>query len=319
MNPEPLRKPVRRSPLALRIVLFTLAGIIALVILIVLVGALAFTIANRTNGKIISSGETRRYLLHVPKNIDPSQPVPLVITFHGFAQWPNNQANVSQWNPIADREGFIVVYPSGTKFPKRWHASAEQGEALEKDLTFINDLIDELQSEYNIDAGRIYANGLSNGAGMTFLLGCRLSDRIAATGGVGGAYTYPLDSCEPSRPVPMIAFHGNADPIVPYYGGPSRDFDFPFPSIPVWIGQRASLNGCDPTPSLLPASGAVTGVRYGDCDAGAEVVFYTIDGGGHTWPGGNPLPERITGETNMDISASETMWKFFQQYSLPPQ
>ena len=85
MNPEPLRKPVRHSPLALRIVLFTLAGISALVILIVLVGALAFTIANRTNGKIISSGETRRYLLHVPKNIDPSQPVPLVITFHGFA------------------------------------------------------------------------------------------------------------------------------------------------------------------------------------------------------------------------------------------
>ena len=272
---------------------------------------------KKTNGKIISSGETRRYLLYVPENIDPSQPVPLVITFHGFAQWPNNQANVSQWNPIADREGFIVVYPSGTNFPRRWRASAEQAEGLEKDVAFINDLIDELQSQYNIDSARIYANGLSNGAGMTFLLGCRLSERISAIGAVGGAYTYPLDRCEPARPVPMIAFHGNADPIVPYYGGPSRDFDFPFPSIPVWMKQRASLNGCDPTPSLLPPSGSVTGVRYSDCDADAEVIFYTIDGGGHTWPGGKPLPERITGETNMDISASETIWEFFQQYTLP--
>ena len=317
MNPEPLRKPVKRLPKAIRFLLLALAGITALAIVIVLAGALAFTIADRTNGKIISSGETRRYLLYVPENNDPSQPVPLVITFHGFAQWPNNQANVSQWNPIADREGFIVVYPSGTHFPRRWRASAEQAEGLEKDVAYINDLIDELQSQYNIDSARIYANGLSNGAGMTFLLGCRLSERISAIGAVGGAYTYPLDRCEPARPVPMIAFHGNADPIVPYYGGPSRDFDFPFPSIPVWMKQRASLNGCDPTPSLLPSSGSVTGVRYSDCDADAEVIFYTIDGGGHTWPGGKPLPERITGETNMDISASETMWEFFHQYTLP--
>lgn len=317
MNPEPLLKPVRRRPLAIRIFLFTLAGISALALLIILTGALAFTIADRTNGRIISSGEVRRYLLYVPKNIDPSQPVPLVITFHGFAQWPNNQKNVSQWNPIADREGFIVVYPSGTRFPRRWHASAEQGAVLEKDLTFINDLIDELQTQYNIDPARIYANGLSNGAGMTFLLGCRASERITAIGGVGGAYTYPIGQCNPTRPVPMIAFHGNADPIVPYYGGPSRDFDFPFPSIPLWMRERASLNGCDPAPSLLPATGAVSGVRYSDCDAGAEVVFYTIDGGGHTWPGGKPLPESITGETNTDISASETMWEFFQRHSLP--
>ncbi len=317
MNPEPLRKPARRSPAALRIVLYTLAAVILLGILIIFVGALAFTIADRTNGKIITSGETRRYLLHVPRNIDLSQPVPLVITFHGFAQWPANQKNVSQWNPVADREGFIVVYPSGTNFPRRWHTSTGQGVELEKDVAFINDLIDELQTGYNIDPARIYVNGLSNGGGMTFLLGCRLSERIAATGGVGGAYMYPFDQCTPSRPVPMIIFHGTADPIVPYYGGPSRSFELPFPSLPVWVRDRAALNGCDPTPGLLPASGAVSGVQYSDCDKKADVVFYTIEGGGHTWPGGRALPKKITGETNMDISASETMWRFFQQYTLP--
>ena len=317
MNPEPMIKHAGKPPLALRVALYILAVIGALTILIILIGGLAFTIVDRTNGKLVTSGETRRYLLYVPENIDLSQPVPLVITFHGFAQWPANQQNVNQWNPIADREGFIVVYPSGTKFPRRWHVSTDQTAALEKDLTFINDLVDELQHKYNIDPARIYVNGLSKCGGMTFMLGCRYSERFAAIGVVGAAFTYPLEQCEPSRPVPMIAFHGTADPIVPYYGGPSRSFDIPFPSIPVWMRGVASLNGCDPTPSLLPATGAVTGIQYGDCDTGADVVFYTIDGGGHTWPGGHPLPRQITGKTNTDISASETMWSFFKLYTLP--
>jgi len=167
MNPE----SKKRLPKVARFILSVLAGIVALVLAIVLIGALTFAIVNRTNGKIISSGETRRYLLHVPKNIDPSQPVPLVITIHGFAQWPANQSNVSQWNPIADREGFIVVYPSGTGFPKRWQAFPQQSFADSKDVVFISDLIDTLSAQYNIDSSRIYVNGLSNGGGMTFLLG----------------------------------------------------------------------------------------------------------------------------------------------------
>ena len=316
MNPDRNHRSNRRLPKALRVFLLVLAGICSLALLIVLLGALTFAIVNRTNGRIISSGETRRYLLHVPENIDPSQPVPLVITIHGFAQWPANQANVSQWNPIADREGFIVVYPSGTDFPKRWQAFPQQSKADSKDVVFISDLIDSLSAQYNIDPSRIYVNGLSNGGGMTFLLGCELADRIAATGSVGGAFMLPMEECTPSRPVPLIAFHGTADPIVPFHGGPSGGFDLPFPDIPEWMNARAALNGCSTIPDPLPASGEVSGIRYTGCLEDAEVVFYTIEGGGHTWPGGNPLPESITGPTNQDISASETMWQFFQQHTL---
>lgn len=312
MNPE----SKKRLPKAARFILSALAGIVALALAIVLIGALTFAIVNRTNGKIISSGETRRYLLHVPKNIDPSQPVPLVITIHGFAQWPANQANVSQWNPIADREGFIVVYPSGTGFPKRWQAFPQQSFADSKDVVFISDLIDTLSAQYNIDPARIYVNGLSNGGGMTFLLSCELADRIAATGSVGGAFVMPMEKCNPSRPVPLIAFHGTADPIVPFHGGPSEGFDLPFPDIPQWMSARAALNGCNALPEPLPATGAVSGVRYTGCREGADVVFYTIEGGGHTWPGGKPLPEWITGPTTQDVSASELMWEFFQRYTL---
>ena len=291
--------------------------ILLAILLTLLVFTALFLSINRTNWKITSSGETRRYLLYVPKNIHPSQPVPLVITIHGFAQWPANQMNVSQWNPIADREGFIVVYPSGTGFPKRWQAFPQQPDDSSKDVIFIADLIDSLSSQYNIDPTRIYVNGLSNGGGMTFLLTCELADRIAATGTVAGAFVLPIEECSPSRAMPIIAFHGNADPIVPFHGGPSEGFDIPFPDIPLWMSDRAELNGCDITPQTLPAVGKVTGVRYTGCTDDAEVVFYTIDGGGHTWPGGNPLPKWITGETNMDISASEIMWEFFQKYTLP--
>lgn len=317
MNPEPLRKPGKRPPKAVRFILIVLAGVSALAILIILLGGLAFAIVNRTNGKLISSGETRRYLLHVPEDLDISQPVPLVITIHGFAQWPANQMNVSQWNPIADRDGFIVVYPSGTGFPKRWQSFPQSPDDPSKDVIFISDLIYTLSAQHNIDPARIYVNGLSNGGGMTFLLGCELADRIAATGTVAGAFVLPMKECTPSRTVPLIAFHGTADPIVPFHGGPSKSFDIPFPDIPQWISERAALNGCDAVPKKLPASGDVSGIRYTGCMDGADVVFYTIEGGGHTWPGGHPLPKWITGYTSMDISASETMWEFFKQYTLP--
>ena len=123
------------------------------------------------------------------------------------------------------------------------------------DVRFISDLIDKLQQDYVIDPTRIYVNGLSNGGGMTYLLACELSERIAAVGSVSGAYLYPLEDCQPERPVPLIAFHGTADPIVPFIGGPSRSFDIPFPVIPDWMAAYAAKNGCNPTPQSAAEAG----------------------------------------------------------------
>jgi len=275
-----------------------------------------FRILNRTNGKLVSSGETRRYLLYVPESYDPSVPTPLVITLHGFAQWPANQAGVSRWNDLADEYGFIVVYPAGTGFPMRWRTWGAPGSATEpmQDVAFISDLIDKLSDEYNIDPARVYANGLSNGGGMSFALSCKLSERIAAFGSVAGAYSFPWAACNPSRPVPAIIFHGTADPIVPYQGGPSGPSGFTFPYIPDWVATLANRNGCDAAPQALPASGDVSGVQYTSC--AGEVIFYTIAEGGHSWPGGGYLPKIIVGNTSHDIDASRAIWDFFQQHPL---
>jgi polyhydroxybutyrate depolymerase len=148
-------------------------------------------------------------------------------------------------------------------------------------------------------------------------LSCDLSELIAAIGTVAGAYSLPWNECNPSRPVPAIVFHGTADPIVPYQGGVSGDSRFNFPAILSWVEELAGRNGCQGAPQEFPANGEASGVRYGDCTNNADVVFYTIAGGGHTWPGGKPLPEFITGRTTRDINATRTMWDFFEQHPLP--
>ena len=301
----------------LKIIFTILLTILAIPLIILFLISFAFGIANRTNGRILSSGELRKYLLYVPTSYDASTPTPLVINIHGFSQWPANQAQVSQWNAVADEFGFIVVYPEGTGFPLRWslrNADPESAVNAQKEVTYFSDLIDRLESQYNIDPSRIYANGLSNGGGMSFLLVCDLADRITAIGSVAGAYITPFESCKPSRSVPMIAFHGVVDPIVPFHGGPSGSFEVPFPDIPTWVSQYAGNNGCRLQPEILLESENVTGIRYVGCDQDAEVVFYTIADGGHTWPGGKALPEWITGKTSQEINATRLMWEFFRQY-----
>src|SRR2546422_8081741 len=101
--------------------------------------------------------------------------------------------------------------------PKIWHVDG--GAGLMRDVRFISELIDTLEAAYNVDPTRIYADGASNGGGMAFVLSCTLSDRIAAVGMVAAAQSLPWSWCTDRRPVPMIAFHGTADPIAPYSGG----------------------------------------------------------------------------------------------------
>jgi polyhydroxybutyrate depolymerase len=132
-------------------------------------------------------------------------------------------------------------------------------------------------------------------------------------GGVAGAYSAFGGGCVPSRPVPAILFHGTADRIVPYGGGMRGAF----PALEDFAADWAARNGCDLTPvSIEGLTGDASGIRYGSCDEDAEVVLYTIDGGGHTWPGGGEIPSFLVGATTQDIDASATMWEFFERFPL---
>ncbi len=307
-----------------------IVGAFALVVglpLALVLSAIAWiSFLDRTTGTIVSSGETREYLLHVPDSYDPAEPTALVISLHGGAAWPAQQKNLSRWNRLADEHGFLVVYPSGTPqlfdIVRIWH-TFQLDAAVERDVRFIAELIDTLQTAYNIDPARIYADGMSNGGGMAFVLSCTLPDRIAAVGMVAAAQSLPQDWCPDTRPVPLMAFHGDDDRMVPYEGGLLGDPFNPvkpvFPAVREWLAKWAERNMCSATPVDSRIAVDVVRTEYPDCAQGAEVVLYTILGGGHTWPGGKPLPKWWVGATNTSIDATRALWDFFRAHPLQIQ
>ena len=297
-------------------VLGAVLALLGVPVLLVVIEAVSFHVSNRPNGSFLSSGRKREYLLYVPRSYDPSKPTALVISLHGAAMWGAAQKETSQWNRVADEHGFIVVYPSGEGGggPRVWHEGA--GAAPARDVRFISELIDTLEARYNIDARMIYANGLSNGGGMSFALSCMLPGRIAAVGMVGAAHLLPFSWCPDTAPVPMIAFHGTADRAVPYQGGFSWVGPERFPSIPAFTASWARRNRCGTNPVESVVATDVTRREYTNCAGGAAVVLYTITGGGHTWPGGRPLPEWFAGPTSTSIDATRLMWAFFREHRL---
>ena len=290
--------------------------LISLPALLALTGAVFFYTTNRSNGMIVSSGIEREYLLYVPKSYDPAKPTPLVISMHGGAMWPAAQKEVDRWDRVADAQGFIVVYPSGVsgQGPRAWRASGGPGST--RDVRFISELIDTLRASYNIDSTMVYANGLSNGGGMAFVLSCSLSDRIAAVGVVGIAVFLPWSACTDERAVPMIAFHGTADSTARYKGGTSWVAPGVFPNIPAWTAKWAARNGCRPNPDASVTATDVTRIEYPNCVGAAAVVLYRVDGGGHTWPGAKPMPEWFVGRTSTGVDATGVMWNFFREHPL---
>jgi polyhydroxybutyrate depolymerase len=293
---------------------FTLLG---LPVVTSVFGAVYFNVVNRNNGVLISSGEEREYLLYVPKSYNAARPTPLVISLHGGGMWPASQREVSQWNRVADEHGFIVVYPAGAGIVRHRAWRAFNAARSEKDVRFISDLIDALKATYNIDSARVYANGLSNGGGMSFVLSCTLSDRIAAIGLVASAQGLSWNWCTDRRAVPMIAFHGTADRQAWYNGGTSWVAGrIHFPGIEGWTEKWARRNQCAPEPMESMVAPDVRRREYTKCADDAPVVLYTIFGGGHTWPGGGPLPEWFVGSTSRSIDASSQMWEFFREHPL---
>ena len=189
--------------------------------------------------------------------------------------------------------------------------------SLTRDVRFISDLIDDLEKTYNIDPTRIYANGLSAGGGMSFALSCTMSDRIAAIGTVAAARVLPWSWCTDQRPVPMISFHGTADSIIPYDGGTTWIGDITFPDVEEWVASWARRNRCGPDAVESVVAADVTRREYTHCADDTAVVLFTIHGGGHTWPGGLPLPAWFLGPTSQSVDATRQMWAFFQEHPLP--
>lgn len=276
-------------------------------------------VAGKTSTETLQSGGVERtFRLHIPTGYDGRTPLPLVVSLHGYTSNPTQQAFYTGFEQIGDREGFIVVHPLATGNPTRWYAGtiSYTGIAKVDDVQFFNDLLDALGKQLCIDDSRIFVNGLSNGGGMADRLACDLSLRIAAIGSVSGAYPSLQMPCEPARPIPLIAFHGTADTVVKYAG----DTRLLFPAVEDWAAEWAKRNSCTMGPVEGFKKDDVIERVWSACAGNADVQFYRIEEGGHTWPGSElDLSSTALGKTTRTINASELMWEFFKAHPLPPR
>ncbi len=278
--------------------------------------------------------EDRSYRIYVPDNLPEETAVPLVFVIHGGGGTDEGIERVTKarFNALADEHGFIVVYPQG--IDKQWSDGRDDDFRPEShkngvdDVGYFEFLIDEVSGEYNIDAQRIYATGISNGGFMSMRLACDASDKFAAVGIVTATLSNALgDICAPSNPIGIAIFNGTADPLVPYNGGDVKIFwqkrgavHSTDETVEFWVEQ----NQCDTEPQTDKLADKdpddktrVTRYIYSNCADNVQVILHKIDGGGHTWPGGVPyLPKFIVGRVTDDINGADEIWEFFSTQKL---
>jgi polyhydroxybutyrate depolymerase len=273
-------------------------------------------------------GYERNYIVHIPPAEKLQKPVPLLFHIHGGGGTAKGTAGLTfgRFNELADRDGFIVVYPNA--IDKNWN----DGRTLEDvnawkenidDVGFITAIVDEIKQKYKIDATRIFTTGMSNGGFMSSRLLCDAADIFRG----GAILTASLSKdyipqCDPQKPVAVMVMNGTDDPLVPYDGGPVKVFRKTrgdIVSTDDYVSFWKEKNGCTTKkntvqlPDIADDGTTVSMDEYDACANQGALVLYKVNGGGHTWPGGKQyLGERWIGKTNRDIVACDVIWDFFK-------
>jgi polyhydroxybutyrate depolymerase len=261
---------------------------------------------------------TRTYRLVVPPGRGPFG---LILNFHGLGSNAVQQAVYSELEQKGPQHGFVVATPEGTQPIGFWNI-VPQTLASPDDVAFASTLIDHLEATRCIDPTRVDSTGISNGAGMSGLLACRIPGRLAAIAPVSGLNL--VAPCPKGLPVAVLAFHGTGDPIVPYSGGGLGSglsglgaalgiHVYPEPDA---VAAWAARDRCARTPAHHTVSPEVERTTYTGCTAGTQVVFYSIIGGGHTWPG-STIAVPTLGPTTHDINAADLILAFFSHHHRP--
>ncbi len=248
----------------------------------------------------------RTAILHVPPGLDPNTPAPLIFNFHGFTMTAEGQVNFSGMNTLADDEGILVVYAQG--LDNSWNAGACCGNAQTQgvdDVGFVRALHAHLATLVCYDEKRVYSTGMSNGGFISNRLACEAADIFAAVGPVSAVNG--MDECNPSRPIPVIAFNGTNDLLVAYNG-------LLYQSVADSFSEWGARNGCEGAPVPGTMNGSASCETYDSCADDVQVTQCTLEGMGHCWPGSSTC---VYGTPNTDLDANAEMWAFFQQFTLP--
>jgi polyhydroxybutyrate depolymerase len=245
---------------------------------------------------LTSGGREREYRLFVPDSYDGATRLPLIFNLHGTGGNAAGQAEDSGMERLAQGEGLLVIGLQG--FQNNWNVLMNDPSAVD-DVQYTRDVLDDALQKVCVDERKVYATGFSGGARMSSRLACNLSDRIAAIAPVSGIrWTAPCNG----RAVPVVTFHGLADPQNTYAGMARADEWVE--SVEDALEGWANHNGCDGARNETPEVDLVSVYSYGNCSDGADVVLYRIAGLGHTW-------------AKNEIDATRAMWTFLENHAMP--
>jgi polyhydroxybutyrate depolymerase len=248
------------------------------------------------NQQLTSGGVAREYRLFVPDSYDGETRLPLMFNLHGTGGNAAGQAQDSGMELLAQQEGFIVIGLQGVQ--NSWNVLMTDPNGVD-DVQYTSDVLDDVLQKVCVDERRVFATGFSGGARMSSRLGCNLSERIAAIAPVSGIrWTAPCNG----RAVPVVTFHGLADPQNTYAGMARADEWVE--SVEDALAGWANHNGCDQGRNETAEVNGVSVYSYGNCADGADVVLHRIAGLGHTW-------------AKNEIDATREMWTFFQAHAMP--
>jgi len=248
--------------------------------------------------QLMSGQRQRAYRLFVPPGYDGHQRLPLVLDLHGSGGSSAGQARNSGLESVSASERFIVATLDAVD--ARWNVPIQAGRP--DDVAYVGDVIDHVAKQVCTDEARVYATGFSGGARMTSLLGCKLGSRIAAIAPVSGLRLPGPGQCS-GRPVPVLTFHGLADPQNTYDGhAPGRGEEW-LESVPDALAGWARRDSCKGDAILDDPPGPLSTMRYEGCADGGEVRMIRIDGLGHAW-------------TRKEVDTTVVMWQFFKSHRL---
>jgi len=299
--------------------------------------------------QITQGGMTSEVERVIPPNYDGRTARPLILSLHGFTSSIEQQDLFSGLPDQAPERGYVLLTPQATDATLTvngqqvtasfWNLRPDEmrgATGLRDDIGFLSRLIDSTIEQLCIDPKRVYVAGNSNGAGMAAALACAMPGRLAAIAPVSGINLSA--PCPGLRPVSVVAFHGDGDPLVPYEAAGASSTGMATVAVTSGVGSFASAAGCTEQPSSKPLFDDVRLDEWPRCDPGFDVVLYTVLGGGHTWPGmlnyvdveqlaklaqGMKLPSaagvdvtKIAGHMTKNLEATGVMLDFFDAHHL---
>jgi polyhydroxybutyrate depolymerase len=267
-------------------------------------------------------GRSREYIIYLPTGYNTVASLPLVFCLHGGSGIDSSFIKLANFNTLAEKEKFIVVYPQG--YQNSWNDGRPTAANVAgvDDVNFFRAMIQNFSAKYKIDAKRIFSTGISNSGFMSSRLGAELSDKIAAVASDAASIEKTTVYNNINSPVSAMYIQGTADPLVPFTGGvvtvgSGGTIVSHAEAVTKWI----TVNNCSTTAVVtnIPdiANDGTTAVRrdYNGGTKSTSVISIVITNGGHTWPQGTQyLSEIIIGKTSQDFNGIETVWEFFKTH-----